>query len=202
MIEVIHSNIPKMAPFGWPLLCNPIATSPKRHKLLRVEYVRARIPARGLNAVLLSSVVFLGTWTCGEEQKGQWVWGTPISSLSFHHWDLKAAQVSLCLNSPFRQCFLTKSFAPTSLMPLRKPALLHHVGYTHLGGNGRENLLHSPVFFFLSFFQVLLVAPIGVPWPWDESLLSSVILCRSSGGMEVIQRLSVGAGYLMTSSQL
>lgn len=107
------------------------------------------------------------------------------------------------LNSPFRQRFLTKSFAPTSLMSVRKPALLHHLGYTHLGAMGGDvysSALSS--LSFLSFFQVLRVAPIELPWPWDASLLPSVILCSSSGGTEVIQRLSVVAGYLMSAFQL
>lgn len=164
-VEAIHSNAPKRAPFGRPSVCKPTATSPERHKFLRVEYALAKIPARGWNGVLLSLVAFLGTWTCGGEQNGQWVWGTTISPLSFPPWDLKAAQISLGLNSPFRQCFLTKSFAPTSLMPVRKPTLLHHVGYTHLGPMGGE-IYSSDLssLSFLSFFQVLLVVPIGIPW--------------------------------------
>lgn len=157
---------------------------------------------KGWNGILLSLVVFLGTWNCGgEEQKGQWVWGTAISPLSFSCWDLKAAQISL--NSPFRQRFLAKPFAPTSLMSVRKPALLRHLGYTHLGAMGGDvysSALSS--LYFLSFFQVLRVAPIGLPWPRDASLLPSVILCSSSGDTEVIQRLSVVAGYLMSAFQL
>lgn len=102
-----------------------------------------------------------------------------------------------------RQCFLIKPFAPTSLMPVRKLALLHHVSYTHLGAMGGEiySLALSSLS-FLPFFQVLLVASTRLPCPRNASMLPSVILCSSSGSMEVIQRLSVGAGYLITSFPL
>lgn len=43
-------------------------------------------------------------------------------------------------------------------------------------------------------FHVTLVAPVGLLCPCDALLLLPVILCSISGGVEVIQRLSVGAG--------
>lgn len=51
-----------------------------------------------------------------------------------------------------------------------------------------------PSLSFLPFSQVLLVVPIELSWPRDALLIPSVILCSSSGGVEVIQRPSVGAG--------